>query len=621
MQYVLKSGLKASIIFLDTEGFAANNVSENYDAKIFAVATLLSSHLLYNSVKIIDQADIDYLELLARRTQLFALRSQMSRAKWTYEFNKDLLSFPPLIWVVQDFVQDTEGETTKQWLHRLMESHTRENELYEISLMDIFKSVDCHTLFLPAVRRDLLTDLSLATENDLTDEYKQERDELIFKLKNEIVPKEKNDKPIYGMQLAMLLEILVKAANDGSLADIPNRWDSFVNRLQTTATADCLTFYKADMNVLLDEEYKNEPVNEDIFEDWHKQSYNRSIELLKQLLHGLDEPLQKGIQTLDFNIKNLYERNKDINEKKIKLKCSKLQNQLEIKAEELLRKIELPIQTFVLIENIKKIDNLLLEEFSMQVKKLIKPDIIESYLEALGKSIKNQASTIQLENNKAIEGFFEIQSNQAMEKYITLTSSDYTRLKPRKPKILEGILKDGMIITVELFEKNCEKFKLENIYNNQVLALKQKLYEKAQQIKKENQEIADKYMKTEVPKLIDSFTERTSSTHLSLPVNDSELESRLKSEGTKVVNDFKEMFQDYQSDEFYDENLKNLKEKITQIADQRKQENIRAFRQEVSGPLERAKDIVLLAADKYSTVFSVKQFVNNCSFIIFEFCF
>jgi hypothetical protein len=33
-------------------GFAANNISETYDAKIFSVATLLSSYLLYNSVKV-----------------------------------------------------------------------------------------------------------------------------------------------------------------------------------------------------------------------------------------------------------------------------------------------------------------------------------------------------------------------------------------------------------------------------------------------------------------------------------------------------------------------------------------------------------------------------------------
>ncbi|KAH9398069.1 Guanylate-binding protein, N-terminal domain [Tyrophagus putrescentiae] len=56
------------VLLLDTEGFAATNVSENYNAKIFA--TQISAQLLYNSVKIIDQSDIDYLELLGRRKRL-----------------------------------------------------------------------------------------------------------------------------------------------------------------------------------------------------------------------------------------------------------------------------------------------------------------------------------------------------------------------------------------------------------------------------------------------------------------------------------------------------------------------------------------------------------------------
>ena len=35
-----------SVIYLDTEGFAASNTSEIYDANLFAVATILSSYLL-----------------------------------------------------------------------------------------------------------------------------------------------------------------------------------------------------------------------------------------------------------------------------------------------------------------------------------------------------------------------------------------------------------------------------------------------------------------------------------------------------------------------------------------------------------------------------------------------
>jgi hypothetical protein len=87
-----------ALIFLDTEGlFAANvlllvsffsrvgietatdlnlhgsllifsvQVSEAYDAKIYAIATLLANEVLFNSVRFIGMQDIEYLELLARR--------------------------------------------------------------------------------------------------------------------------------------------------------------------------------------------------------------------------------------------------------------------------------------------------------------------------------------------------------------------------------------------------------------------------------------------------------------------------------------------------------------------------------------------------------------------------
>lgn len=261
----LRSGQQLSLIFLDTEGFAATNVSENYDAKIFAIATLISSHLIYNSVKIIDQSEIDYLELLSRRTQLFALRSQLSRAKWNGEFVHDLLSFPPLLWVVQDFVQTTDNnETPTQWLRRLMEAHTRESEEYKISLLDLFKSLECHTLFIPAVKRPLLTDLSQASEEDLTSEYIEERNALTKKLHEVLVPKTKNGKPITGAELAGLLQVLVDAANEGSLADVPSRWSAFVDRLMNSAAEDCSQIYTSEMNSLL-EKHNNGPIHDDLF--------------------------------------------------------------------------------------------------------------------------------------------------------------------------------------------------------------------------------------------------------------------------------------------------------------------------------------------------------------------
>ena len=49
----------AVVAFLDTEGFSASDRTADYDAKIFALSALLSSHLLYNSVRIIDTASIE----------------------------------------------------------------------------------------------------------------------------------------------------------------------------------------------------------------------------------------------------------------------------------------------------------------------------------------------------------------------------------------------------------------------------------------------------------------------------------------------------------------------------------------------------------------------------------
>lgn len=94
------------LIKLFHSGFAASNISEVYDAKIFAVTTILSSYLIYNSVKvcscslylfvfwllrlalstyqIIDQGDLDYLDLLARRTRVSQTNMHLNYQKSTW---------------------------------------------------------------------------------------------------------------------------------------------------------------------------------------------------------------------------------------------------------------------------------------------------------------------------------------------------------------------------------------------------------------------------------------------------------------------------------------------------------------------------------------------------------
>ena len=92
----------------------------------------------------------------------------MTKSKWFEEFNHDLLRFPPLVWVssfetceycsatkyvlfvyiiitlfvvfqvVQDFVQQTtDEETPTEWLHRIMDTSSREEGDYDINLLGV----------------------------------------------------------------------------------------------------------------------------------------------------------------------------------------------------------------------------------------------------------------------------------------------------------------------------------------------------------------------------------------------------------------------------------------------------------------------------------------------------
>lgn len=52
------------MIVVDTEGLGAYDEDENHDAKIFLLALLLSSLLIYNSVGTIDENALNSLSLV-----------------------------------------------------------------------------------------------------------------------------------------------------------------------------------------------------------------------------------------------------------------------------------------------------------------------------------------------------------------------------------------------------------------------------------------------------------------------------------------------------------------------------------------------------------------------------
>ncbi|PFH31590.1 guanylate-binding protein, N-terminal domain-containing protein [Besnoitia besnoiti] len=159
------------VLLLDTEGFGGPNVTRSYDQLLYAVASLVSSEIVFTTMKMIDAQSLQLLEDLTRDANLFNLRAhaqsvnrtrivpplsssrredkeeaagvsskdskdpQDAKARVAREAEitlKDSVagsalfsSLAPccLSWIVQDFVQDLEGLTALQWLERLIDTN------------------------------------------------------------------------------------------------------------------------------------------------------------------------------------------------------------------------------------------------------------------------------------------------------------------------------------------------------------------------------------------------------------------------------------------------------------------------------------------------------------------
>ena len=110
---------------------------------------------------------------------------------------------------------------------------------------------------------------------------------------------------------------------------------------------------------------------------------------------------------------------------------------------------------------------------------------------------------------------------------------------------------------------------------------------------------------------MNSLEERTSHKILVLPMNAPDLEARLNAEVQIIVNKFSEVMDAFIIYKTYPEQMDLFNTKMNVIIEQRKRENVEAFTRVVSNKLQTAKGVILLSADRYTTVFTLKQFVSH----------
>ena len=122
-----KSGEEIDTIIMDTEGIGGMDEDQNHDMRIFTLALLLSSYLIYNSMGSIDEAALQSLGFVTQIGQHIAIKSG----------KEDIAHLmPKFMWVIRDFslqLIDEQGKdiSSREYLERALQDYVATGEVSE----------------------------------------------------------------------------------------------------------------------------------------------------------------------------------------------------------------------------------------------------------------------------------------------------------------------------------------------------------------------------------------------------------------------------------------------------------------------------------------------------------
>ncbi|KAL2635536.1 hypothetical protein R1flu_007015 [Riccia fluitans] len=254
-------GTTTSVLFLDTEGFESIGKSTVYDDRIFALAAIMSSVLIYNLPETVREADIGKLSFAVQLAEEFYGRVRG---------RESALQPARLVWLIQrDFL---EGKTVQQMVDQALQpvpniAGSREiDEVNRIrlSLAVMAENSTAFSLPQPHLARTKLCNLN---DTDFDSKYVHQRNLLKSVIASMISPKQVQGKPMNGKDFVALLEQVLDALNQGEIPTAGSVVDSF-NR---GVLDRCVELYESLMSKV------KLPVPDAEFDSFHKTAINAAM--------------------------------------------------------------------------------------------------------------------------------------------------------------------------------------------------------------------------------------------------------------------------------------------------------------------------------------------------------
>ena len=285
----LPSHKDVEVWFVDSEGFFGPQVEDSYDAKTFTLAMMLGDEFVYNTVKIIDAQAVNMLEMLARRAQLFRVKSMAASGGVAQK----LETVPHLTWVVEDFVQsvdEADGNANTRWLETYLYKSSSSDVPY---LKKLFPSLSVKALFLPATTRAALADLSKVPFSQLTPEFVKDLNHLRSSILQRLDEKKSFSKV---SEFVQTLYFLTKALDKGTFPQLPSLWQSWRSEVVASSFQDAFNAFEVEMLKLVAEKNKTVVVSSSEFNSISGHARTASLNLYAALAQDFLNGNEKEVQ-------------------------------------------------------------------------------------------------------------------------------------------------------------------------------------------------------------------------------------------------------------------------------------------------------------------------------------
>ncbi|XP_040088309.1 guanylate-binding protein 4-like [Oryx dammah] len=246
-----------TLVLLDTEGLGDMEKGDSKnDSWIFALAVLLSSTFIYNSMGTINHQALEQLHYVTELTELIRIKSPISDdVEDSVEFVR---FFPDFVWTVRDFMLELEFDgnpiTEDEYLENALklipdENHQIQNSnLPKECIKEFFPKRKCFVFDRPTSNRKQLLHLEEIPDNQLDENFQKQSKVFCSYIHTHAKTKTlKEGITITGKRLGILVEAYVNAINSGSVPCLENAVTTLAQLENSAAVQKAADHYSEQM--------------------------------------------------------------------------------------------------------------------------------------------------------------------------------------------------------------------------------------------------------------------------------------------------------------------------------------------------------------------------------------